>query len=121
MIIRIWHGWTTPENAAAYENLLKSEVFKGIADKSIAGYEKIELVRRDLGDEVEFVTIMRFKSLDAVRAVRRRGLRTALTCRRKRARSSNASTRVRNTTNCARRSITRHARLNERDGDYVVA
>jgi antibiotic biosynthesis monooxygenase (ABM) superfamily enzyme len=68
MIIRIWHGWTTPENAAAYENLLKSEVFKGIADKSIAGYEKIELVRRDLGDEVEFVTIMRFKSLDAVRA-----------------------------------------------------
>ena len=68
MIIRIWHGWTTPENATAYENLLKSEVFKGIADKSIAGYEKIELVRRDLGDEVEFVTIMRFKSLDAVRA-----------------------------------------------------
>ena len=67
MIIRIWHGWTTPENATAYENLLKSEVFKGIADKSIAGYEKIELVRRDLGDEVEFVTIMRFKSLDAVR------------------------------------------------------
>ena len=68
MIIRIWHGWTTPENAAAYENLLKSEVFKGIADKSIAGYQKIELLRRDLGAEVEFVTVMRFKSLDDVRA-----------------------------------------------------
>ncbi len=68
MIMRIWHGWTTPENATAYENLLKSEVFKGIAEKSIAGYQKIELMRRDLGAEVEFVTVMRFKSLDDVRA-----------------------------------------------------
>ena len=68
MIVRIWHGWTTPENAGAYENLLKSEVFKGIADKSIAGYQKIELLRRDLGAEVEFITVMRFKSLDDVRA-----------------------------------------------------
>jgi heme-degrading monooxygenase HmoA len=67
MIIRIWHGWTTPENADAYEALLKREVFKGIAAKSIGGYQKIELLRRDLGAEVEFVTVMRFKSLDDVR------------------------------------------------------
>jgi heme-degrading monooxygenase HmoA len=68
MIIRIWHGWTTPKNADAYEALLKREVFKGIAAKSITGYEKIELLRRDLGAEVEFVTVMRFKSLDDVKA-----------------------------------------------------
>ncbi len=67
MIFRIWHGWTTPENADAYEALLKREVFDGIAAKSIAGYQKIELMRRQAGNEVEFVTIMRFGSLDDVR------------------------------------------------------
>ena len=67
MIFRIWHGWTTPENADAYEALLKREVFDGIAAKSIAGYQKIELIRRQAGNEVEFVTIMRFGSLDDVK------------------------------------------------------
>ena len=68
MISRIWHGWTTPANADAYEALLKSEIFVGIQDREIAGYRGIHLLRRDLGDEVEFVTIMWFDSLDAVRA-----------------------------------------------------
>jgi len=67
MIFRIWHGWTISENADAYEALLKREVFQGIAEKSIKGYQKIELLRRDLGAEVEFVTIMRFNSLDDVK------------------------------------------------------
>lgn len=68
MISRIWHGWTTPENADAYEALLKSEIFVGIQNRQIDGYRGIQLLRRDLGDEVEFVTIMWFDSLDAVRA-----------------------------------------------------
>jgi antibiotic biosynthesis monooxygenase (ABM) superfamily enzyme len=67
MIFRIWHGWTTPENADSYEALLKREVFDGIAAKSIAGYQKIELLRRPAGNEVEFVTIMRFQSIDDVK------------------------------------------------------
>ena len=68
MISRIWHGWTTPANADVYEALLKEEIFVGIQDRQIAGYRGIHLLRRDLGDEVEFVTIMWFESLDAVRA-----------------------------------------------------
>lgn len=68
MIARIWHGWTTPDNADVYETLLKTEIFPGIAAKNIAGYRGIELFRRDVGDEVEFVTLMRFDSLDAVKA-----------------------------------------------------
>jgi len=68
MISRIWHGWTTPANADVYEALLKEEIFVGIADRQIAGYRGIHLLRRDLGDEVEFVTIMWFDTLDAVRA-----------------------------------------------------
>ena len=68
MIARIWHGWTRPESADAYETLLKTEIFPGIAAKSIAGYRGIELLRRPYGDEVEFVTIMRFDSWEAVKA-----------------------------------------------------
>src|SRR5689334_8078285 len=68
MISRIWHGWTTPANADAYEALLKSEIFTGIAARQIAGYRGIHLLRRSVDGEVEFVTIMWFDSLDAVRA-----------------------------------------------------
>src|SRR6478735_2023973 len=66
MIARIWHGWTTPENAQPYEDLLRSEVLPGI--HRVAGYRDAYLLRRDAGDEVEFVTITLFDSLDAVRA-----------------------------------------------------
>jgi antibiotic biosynthesis monooxygenase (ABM) superfamily enzyme len=68
MIVRLWHGWTTPEKADAYERLLREEIFHGIARRQIAGYRGIELLRRQTGGEVEFVTVMRFDSLDAVRA-----------------------------------------------------
>ena len=56
MIKRLWHGWTTPENADAYEKLLREEVFPGIEAKQIPGYRSIELWRHGLGNEVEFVT-----------------------------------------------------------------
>jgi len=68
MISRVWHGWATPANADAYESLLKSEIFTGIKNREIAGYRGIHLFRRSLGDEVEFVTVMWFDSLEAVRA-----------------------------------------------------
>ena len=68
MIFRIWHGWTTPGNAAAYERLVQDEVFAIIAEKKIAGYRGIDLLRRRAGDEVEFLTIMRFDSLANVKA-----------------------------------------------------
>ena len=68
MITRVWHGWTMPANAPVYENLLRTEIFTGIAARGIDGYRGISLCRRELGEEVEFVTIMWFDSLDAVRA-----------------------------------------------------
>jgi heme-degrading monooxygenase HmoA len=67
MISRIWHGWTSTGNADAYETLLKDEIFIGFADRDIPGYRGIHLFRRDLDGEVEFVTVMWFDSLDAVR------------------------------------------------------
>lgn len=65
-IKRIWHGWTTHDNAAAYEKLLHDEVLPGIEAKNIHGYHGIEVLRRDLGDEVEFVTVMSFDSIENV-------------------------------------------------------
>ncbi len=67
MISRIWHGWTTPASADVYEGLLKEEIFVGIGDRHIRGYQGIQLLRRQVGEEVEFITIMRFDDLDAVR------------------------------------------------------
>jgi heme-degrading monooxygenase HmoA len=67
MISRIWHGWTTPANADAYETLLKSEIFQGIQSRQIEGFRGIHLLRRNLDGEVEFVTIMWFDSIEAVR------------------------------------------------------
>ena len=63
---RVWHGWTTPENADKYQSLLNNEVFPGIEAKKIPGYQNIELMRRVHSDEVEFVTIMTFDSLQNV-------------------------------------------------------
>lgn len=64
----MWRGWTSHENADAYERLLKTEIFAGISAKGVGGYRGIELLRRPLADEVEFVTIMWFDSLDDVKA-----------------------------------------------------
>jgi len=68
MISRIWHGWATKTNADAYETLLRNEIFEGIEHRKIPGFLGIDLLRREHPNEVEFVTIMWFASLDAVRA-----------------------------------------------------
>jgi hypothetical protein len=67
MIGRIWHGWTTPQNADAYESLLREQIFPAILARRVAGFRKIELFRRTAGAEVEFVTVMWFDSLAAVK------------------------------------------------------
>ena len=66
MIARIWHGWTAPENADAYEEFLRTKMFPSI--HRVPGYLGADLLRRDDGQEIAFVTITRFESLDAVRA-----------------------------------------------------
>jgi len=68
MISRVWHGWTNRQNADAYEALLRNEIFANIAKRSTQGYRGIHLLRRDVEDGVEFVTIMWFDSLESVRA-----------------------------------------------------
>jgi len=67
VISRIWHGWTSRENAAAYEDLLKSEILPGIASRRIRGLTGAHMLKRDVPEGIEFVTILWFDSLDAVR------------------------------------------------------
>ena len=67
MIARIWHGWTKAVNAPAYEELLRKEIFPERAARNIAGYRGAELFTRQDGDEVEFITLLRFDSMDAVK------------------------------------------------------
>jgi len=68
MISRLWRGWTTPQNADAYERLLRTDVFPGIVARRIPGFQGIQLLRRNVEGETEFVTIMWFDTLDSVRA-----------------------------------------------------
>lgn len=68
MIARIWRGWTSPENADAYERIVRGEVIPGIEARGIAGFRHIDLMRRPVNGEVEFVTIMWFDTLDAIKA-----------------------------------------------------
>ncbi len=68
MICRFWRGWTTLDNAAAYETLLRCTVIPGIEARSIPGFRHIDMMRRDLGEEVEFATIMWFDDIDSIKA-----------------------------------------------------
>jgi antibiotic biosynthesis monooxygenase (ABM) superfamily enzyme len=68
MIARIWHGWTSRENAEKYEKLLREEVLLEIAKRAIPGYNGAEIFIREAEDEeMEFITLLRFETLDAVK------------------------------------------------------
>jgi hypothetical protein len=69
VIARIWRGWTTPENADAYQRIVSQEVLPGIAARDLDGYHGAYLLRRELDNEVEFATILLFDTLDQVRAL----------------------------------------------------
>jgi antibiotic biosynthesis monooxygenase (ABM) superfamily enzyme len=68
MICRLWRGWATPQNADAYERIVPGEVIPGIEARNIPGFRHIDLMKRDLGGEVEFQTLIWFDGLDAIKA-----------------------------------------------------
>jgi antibiotic biosynthesis monooxygenase (ABM) superfamily enzyme len=68
LICRLWRGWTSPENAGEYERIVRTEVIPGIEARNIPGFLLIDLMKRDLGGEIEFQTLMWFDSLEAIRA-----------------------------------------------------
>lgn len=67
-IRRIWHGWTTLENADRYEALLTETIVPGIEARGTDGLQGIEVLRAHhvVDGLVEFVTVMSFADWDAV-------------------------------------------------------
>jgi heme-degrading monooxygenase HmoA len=63
MILRLWHGYTKPENAETYAQLLRTKILPGI--HRIRGYKGAYLLRRGRG-EVEFVTLTLWESMESV-------------------------------------------------------
>jgi hypothetical protein len=68
MICRLWHGWATPANADEYERIVRTEVIPGIEARRIPGFQHIDLMRRELDDEVLFVTLMWFDAIESIKA-----------------------------------------------------
>lgn len=68
MICRLWRGWTTPDNAEAYERIVRGQVIPGIEARKIPGFRQIDLMRCEQGEEVEFQTLMWFDSLASIKA-----------------------------------------------------
>lgn len=68
MIARIWHGYTSFENAGSYEKLLQEEIFVSMHNREIKGFKSIQLLKRQLVDETEFITIMMFDTIGSVKA-----------------------------------------------------
>jgi hypothetical protein len=65
----MWHGWTKPENADAYENYLKDELFPSVQrELGKSGYRGYHVLRLKQQHEVEFVTLVWFESMQAVQA-----------------------------------------------------
>jgi heme-degrading monooxygenase HmoA len=67
MICRVWHGWATFDNADAYEAIVRGQVIPGIEAMRIPGFRHIDLLRRDLDSEVEFVTMMWFDDVESIK------------------------------------------------------
>lgn len=69
MVCRMWHGWTSGANAEAYDSYLKHELFPRVkSELERRGYRGFQVLRINRGEEVEFVTMLWFGSLDAVQS-----------------------------------------------------
>ena len=76
MICRMWKGWTARENADAYEDYLRNELFPRVAaELGGRGYEGHHVLRLERGGETEFVTMVWFASLEVGARLHRRRLR----------------------------------------------
>jgi antibiotic biosynthesis monooxygenase (ABM) superfamily enzyme len=67
VIARLWRGYTKPEHADTYEAMLKPELLPGISKRK--GYRGSYLLRRNGGEEIEFVTILLWDSIDDLRVI----------------------------------------------------
>jgi hypothetical protein len=65
VIARHWRGWTEVQDADAYKSLLKDKVLPSL--RGIEGYRGGYILRSDGPQEVEFVVVNFFDSLESVK------------------------------------------------------
>lgn len=76
MIARVWRGETTAANADAYLDYLRRT---SVAETpAIPGNRGMRILRRIVGDRAEFMTIILWESLEAIRAFAGDNIETAV-------------------------------------------
>jgi len=65
MIVRMWRGQAKAAKAEAYEHFVTARVFASLP--AIAGHRGAYLPKRPVGDEVEFIAVTLWESIDAIR------------------------------------------------------
>jgi hypothetical protein len=67
MLCRVWRGWTTVPQAQNYDDYLQHELFPRLdRDLRSHGYRGYQLLRLARGEEVEFMTMLWFESIESV-------------------------------------------------------
>jgi hypothetical protein len=65
----MWHGWTRNANADGYDTYLKDELFprleRELTEHGYLGFQVLGLAKEN---EVEFITLVWFESVEAVRS-----------------------------------------------------
>ena len=69
MIARVWRGWTAHQNADALEAILRTETIPNMLSKDVAGLREAQVFRLERLGETEFIMILWFDDLEAVRAL----------------------------------------------------
>jgi heme-degrading monooxygenase HmoA len=66
MVVRVWRGQATRENAPKYYRHVTGKVFPEL--KGLAGHKGAFLLQRETGAGVEFLAVTLWESLEAIRA-----------------------------------------------------
>ena len=73
MISRIWRGWTSKDNANAYDVLLRNEIFPSILDRNIIGLRRHSFSWPAIGRRLSANRVPTARYLNFVRAVSSEG------------------------------------------------
>jgi heme-degrading monooxygenase HmoA len=76
MIVRLWRGEATAENADAYVRHLTGTVFPSL--RGLPGHRSAHLLRRKTAAGVEFLAVTEWDSVEAIEAFAGKDIETAI-------------------------------------------
>jgi hypothetical protein len=69
MICRIWHGWTSHKDADSVEHVVRFELLPPLHAKQVSGFRGAQILRLARAGLTEFVHMLWFDDMEAVRAL----------------------------------------------------